>query len=94
MQVMVTLQRVLGREHPDTLTSMNNLASTFCNQGRWNEAEELQTQVTNSIRTTLGEDHPSTVAAIANLASIRKKRETVRRFLDDKRLLQGTDREE
>jgi hypothetical protein len=26
----------LGLEHPDTLTSMFNLASTYRNQGRWN----------------------------------------------------------
>src|SRR3954469_21221439 len=29
----------LGAEHPDTLTSMANLASTYRNQGRWKEAE-------------------------------------------------------
>jgi hypothetical protein len=33
--------RVLGDEHPDTLTSMADLASTYRNQGRWKEAEEL-----------------------------------------------------
>ena len=26
---------VLGEEHPSTLTSMNNLALTYSNQGRW-----------------------------------------------------------
>ncbi|KAH7146082.1 hypothetical protein EDB81DRAFT_759388 [Dactylonectria macrodidyma] len=34
-------KRVLGEEHPLTLTSMANLASTYMNQGRWKEAEEL-----------------------------------------------------
>jgi Tetratricopeptide repeat len=29
-------------EHPDTLTSMGNLASTYWNQGQWAEAEELE----------------------------------------------------
>ena len=32
----------MGKEHPDTLTSMANLASIFVNQGRWKEAEELE----------------------------------------------------
>jgi Tetratricopeptide repeat len=41
VQVMETRKRVLGKEHPDTLTSMANLASTYGNQGRWKEAEEL-----------------------------------------------------
>jgi hypothetical protein len=32
--VIETRKRVLGDEHPDTLTSIANLASTFGNQGR------------------------------------------------------------
>ena len=42
---METGKRVLGEEHPSTLTSMANLASTYWNQGRWKEAEELFVQV-------------------------------------------------
>jgi hypothetical protein len=42
VQVMETSLRVSGQEHPSTLTSMANLASTYRNQGRWTEAEELQ----------------------------------------------------
>jgi hypothetical protein len=37
--------KVLGEEHPHTLTSMGNLASIFSKQGRWKEAEELELQV-------------------------------------------------
>ncbi|KAL4789255.1 P-loop containing nucleoside triphosphate hydrolase protein [Aspergillus venezuelensis] len=40
-----------GREHPDTMDSMANLASTYRNQGRWNEAEELQVQVMETSKT-------------------------------------------
>jgi hypothetical protein len=42
---METSSRVLGQEHPDRLTSMANLASTFWNQGQWKEAEEPEVQV-------------------------------------------------
>jgi hypothetical protein len=45
MQVMETFKRELGVEHPDMLTSMGNLASTYGDQGRWKEAEELEVQV-------------------------------------------------
>src|SRR6266568_2423461 len=38
---METKNRVLGEEHPSTLISMGNLASTYRNQGWWKEAEEL-----------------------------------------------------
>jgi hypothetical protein len=42
---METSKRVLGAEHPSTLTATENLASTCWNQGRWNEAEALQVVV-------------------------------------------------
>ena len=39
---METRKKVLGEEHPDTLISMANLASTYRNQGRWTEAENME----------------------------------------------------
>ena len=35
------LERVLGREHPHTLTSTSNLASLYVEQGRHSDAEPL-----------------------------------------------------
>jgi Tetratricopeptide repeat len=32
---------VLGKEHPDTLTSMNNLALVLSQQGKYEQAEEM-----------------------------------------------------
>jgi tetratricopeptide (TPR) repeat protein len=69
VQVMETRKRVLGAEHPDTLTSMANLASTFWNQGRWKEAEELDVQVMETRKRVLGAEHPDTLTSMANLAS-------------------------
>jgi len=48
---------------------MANLASTYRNQGRWPEAEELEVQVMKVSKAKLGEDHPSTLISMANLAS-------------------------
>jgi hypothetical protein len=45
VHLMKTGKRVLGQEHPETLTSMTNLASTYRNQRLWMEAEELEVQV-------------------------------------------------
>ena len=59
---------MLGAEHPDTLTSMANLASTYRNQGRWKEAEELEVKVKETRRTMLGAEHPDTLTSMANLA--------------------------
>ncbi|KAI4085751.1 MAG: hypothetical protein L6R37_008477 [Teloschistes peruensis] len=69
VQVMETRTRVLGEEHPDTLTSMANLASTYWNQGRWKEAEELNVQVIETRTRVLGEEHPDTLTSMANMAS-------------------------
>jgi hypothetical protein len=41
LQAMNMRKKMLGAEHPHTLRSMGNLASTYHNQGRWNEAEQL-----------------------------------------------------
>ncbi|KAM7210534.1 hypothetical protein V8F06_014090, partial [Rhypophila decipiens] len=69
VQVMETFKRVLGEEHPHTLSSMANLASTYSNQGRWKEAESLFVQVMETSSRVLGEDHPNTLTSMANLAS-------------------------
>jgi tetratricopeptide (TPR) repeat protein len=62
-------KELLGEEHPDTLTSMTNLASTYREQGRWKEAEELQVSVMEARKRVLGEEHPDTLTSMANLAS-------------------------
>jgi hypothetical protein len=68
MQVMETRKRVLGEEDFCTLTSMVNRASTFYNQGRWKEAEELGVQVMEMRKRVLGEEHPDTLMSMGNLA--------------------------
>ena len=40
-------KKLLGAEHPDTLTSMENLACTYRVQGRDYEAEKLELEVMN-----------------------------------------------
>jgi hypothetical protein len=59
----------LGVEHPSPLTSMATLASTFWNQGRWKEAEELQAKELDICSRVLGKEHPFTLTSMANLAS-------------------------
>ena len=69
VQVSETRKRVLGDGHPDTLTSMADLASTYRNQGRWKEAEQLDVQVSEMRKRVLGDEHPQTLTSMANLAS-------------------------
>jgi hypothetical protein len=74
VQVMETSLRVLGEEHPDMLSSMANLASTYRNQGRWKEAEELQAKEFTMCTRALGPRHPDTLISMGNLACIWKGR--------------------
>ncbi|KAI2483772.1 AAA superfamily ATPase [Pyrenophora tritici-repentis] len=69
VQVMETRKTKLAADHPDTLNSMANLASTYRNQGRWDDAEKLFMQVMEASKTKLGADHPDTLTSMANLAS-------------------------
>ena len=55
-------------EHPSTLTSMANLASTYRNQGRWKEADSLEVPVIETRKRVLGEEHPDTLTSMNNLA--------------------------
>jgi hypothetical protein len=47
---------------------MANLASTYRNQGRWEEAEELDVQVMETRERVLGQEHPDTLTSMNNLA--------------------------
>jgi tetratricopeptide (TPR) repeat protein len=69
VQVMQTKKRVLTDEHPETLTSMHNLALTYEVQGRLKEAEELQVQVVQTKKRVLTNEHPNTLTSMNNLAS-------------------------
>ncbi|KAF2186641.1 kinesin light chain [Zopfia rhizophila CBS 207.26] len=69
VQVMETRKRVLGDEHPDTLTTMDKLASTILNQGRWKEAEELFLQVMETRKRMLEEEHEATLSIMNNVAT-------------------------
>jgi hypothetical protein len=61
-------KRVLGEEHPATLTSMGNLAPTLRNQGDLPGARRLEERVLEIRKRVLGEEHPDTLTSISNLA--------------------------
>jgi hypothetical protein len=68
MKVAERRKKILGAEYLSTLTSMGNLASTYRNQGRWKEAEDLEVQVMETRKRVLGKEHPSTMTSMNNLA--------------------------
>ena len=67
-RVLEVRARVLGEEHPDTLTSMGNLAVTLSAQGDHAGARQLEERVLEVRKRVLGEEHPSTLTSMGNLA--------------------------
>ena len=68
VQVMETSQRVLGEEHPSTLSSMANLAFTNIKQGRKKEAIILMAEYVQLCKRVLGTEHPDALSSAAALA--------------------------
>jgi tetratricopeptide (TPR) repeat protein len=66
--VLKSRRRIHGAEHPGTLKSMSNLASTYSNQGKWKEAEDLGATELETSKRVFGTDHPSTLTSMNNLA--------------------------
>ena len=62
------LSKILGPDHPDTLTLRNNLAYAYYSAGRLGEAIPLFEEVLADRVRVLGDDHPSTLASRNNLA--------------------------
>ncbi|KAJ7812563.1 acyl transferase/acyl hydrolase/lysophospholipase [Mycena olivaceomarginata] len=62
-------KQLFGANHPDTLTAMANLATTYHQLGRYQEAEPLGVTVLDKRKQLFGANHPSTLDAMANLAA-------------------------
>ncbi|MEI2777295.1 MAG: tetratricopeptide repeat protein [Tetrasphaera sp.] len=59
---------VLGPDHPNTLTSRNNLAGAYGSAGDLGRAIPLYTQTLTDSERVLGPDHPDTLTSRNNLA--------------------------
>ena len=63
-------RELLGAEHPDTLKSMGDLASSFSDRRQLKEAEELYMQLIKIRKRLLGEEHSETLTCLNNLAAV------------------------
>jgi tetratricopeptide (TPR) repeat protein len=66
-QVLEGREYTLGKEHPDTLASMNNVAQALSGQGKYAEAEAMHRE-TLALREVSGKEHPHTLTSMHNLA--------------------------
>src|SRR5262249_46367314 len=63
-------ERVLGPEHPDTLTGVRNLAWLYQSQGFYTEAEPLLKRALAGFERKLGMEHRQTLRSANNLAAL------------------------
>jgi tetratricopeptide (TPR) repeat protein len=68
-QALLIKQNALGEEHPETLISIGNLATTLWQMGDLPGARALQEKVLEIHRRVLGEEHPHSLISIGNLAT-------------------------
>jgi Flp pilus assembly protein TadD len=61
---------VLGKDHRETLTRVNNLASMYNALGRGREAEPLYRRALEGRLRVLGEEHIDTLTSVNNLAAL------------------------
>jgi tetratricopeptide (TPR) repeat protein len=67
-KALAIFKKVLGENHFDVATSLNNLALLYGFQGRYNEAEPLYKEALAIYKVQLGDNHSSTATSINNLA--------------------------
>ena len=65
---------VLGEQHLDTATSLNNLAGLYHDQGRYEKAEPLYEQALAIFIKVLGKNHPDTQTVSSNYQTFLKER--------------------
>jgi hypothetical protein len=61
---------VLGKEHPDTLSSINNMALVLDYQGKYDEAERMYRQVLDIRQKGQVPEHPDRLTSMGSLALV------------------------
>ena len=64
-----------GPDHPDTATSLNNLALLYKTQAKYDLAEPLYKRALAIDEKVLGPEHPDTIQTRENLAQMKADRE-------------------
>lgn len=67
-------EKTVGPEHPDTISSLNNLGELYESQGQYREAETILRRALEMSQKALGPDHPGTATVLHNLAGIYRRR--------------------
>ncbi|GHO90763.1 hypothetical protein KSF_008110 [Reticulibacter mediterranei] len=71
-RALAIYEKQLGATHPETATSLNNLAELYHRQGHYAEAEPLMQRALAICEEQLGVTHPDTATRLNNLAALYK----------------------
>ncbi|MCL2573383.1 MAG: tetratricopeptide repeat protein [Defluviitaleaceae bacterium] len=69
-------EKTLGKEHPSTATTYNNIASVYDNQGDHTKALEWYNKASGIFEKMLGEKHPFTITTRNNIDITTKKQKS------------------
>jgi CHAT domain-containing protein/Tfp pilus assembly protein PilF len=69
-RVLAITEKVLGPDHPDTATALNNLAFLYTTMGAYAQAEPLYQRSLAIDEKVLGPEHPATATSLKNLAGL------------------------
>jgi tetratricopeptide (TPR) repeat protein len=72
-RALVIREQVVGSQHPDTATSLNDLAILYREQCEYEQAEPLYQRALTIREHVLGPLHPDTAATLDNLAGLYRK---------------------
>ncbi|KAF2690213.1 hypothetical protein K458DRAFT_383343 [Lentithecium fluviatile CBS 122367] len=81
-KVLERNESILGKEHPDTLASMNNVAVTLNDQGKHSDAEKMKKEVLEKRKRILGDEQPRCRAGRSRKAG-RINCDVEKRILED-----------
>ncbi|KAH7384380.1 kinesin light chain 1 [Phaeosphaeria sp. MPI-PUGE-AT-0046c] len=66
-------EKVLGREHPYTLTSVSQLGLVLARQGQYKEADAINQRALEGREKVLGREHADTLTSINNIGLVLKR---------------------
>ena len=70
-QWILTLEEgSLGKGHPDTLSTVHQMANVFYNQGKYDEALDWYRRALSGKEKSLGKDHPNTLSTVHQIANV------------------------
>ena len=69
-QALAVQRHKLGPDHPETLSSMNNLAVLYMFIGRLQDALKIHRELLSIRQAKLGPNHVETISSMANIAVV------------------------